>query len=82
MRAAAIVPLLVRFQRHASLGSRRGLALTECGELERAGTFIESALALNPNNAWAWARYELARAVSRGPVAARSIRASPRPQSA
>jgi hypothetical protein len=48
MRAAAIVPLLVRFQRHASLGSRRGMALTECGELERAGIFIESAARPQP----------------------------------
>jgi TolB-like protein len=34
-----------------------GAALHQCGELDRAGSYIESALALDPNNAWAWARY-------------------------
>ncbi|WP_245468132.1 MULTISPECIES: BTAD domain-containing putative transcriptional regulator [unclassified Mesorhizobium] len=33
-----------------------GWALSMCGEQERAATFIERALALDPNNAWAWAR--------------------------
>ena len=35
-----------------------GSALSQCLEdLDRAATFIEAALALDPNNAWAWARY-------------------------
>lgn len=35
-----------------------GAAMSQCLEdLDRAGTFIEAALALDPNNAWAWARY-------------------------
>ncbi|MGG5822040.1 tetratricopeptide repeat protein [Falsiroseomonas sp. HW251] len=35
-----------------------GAAISQCLEdLDRAGTFIEAALALDPNNAWAWARY-------------------------
>ncbi|TIO49297.1 MAG: hypothetical protein E5X80_24325 [Mesorhizobium sp.] len=34
-----------------------GSALSMCGEQERATTFIERALALDPNNAWAWARH-------------------------
>ncbi|WDZ80580.1 adenylate/guanylate cyclase domain-containing protein (plasmid) [Ensifer adhaerens] len=33
-----------------------GAATSICGDLERATTFIEKALALDPNNAWAWAR--------------------------
>jgi TolB-like protein len=33
-----------------------GSALSMCGDQERAATFIERALALDPNNAWAWAR--------------------------
>ena len=28
-----------------------------CGDQERATTFIEKALTLDPNNAWAWARH-------------------------
>lgn len=34
-----------------------GAATSICGDQERATTFIEKALALDPNNAWAWARY-------------------------
>lgn len=35
-----------------------GSALSQClDDLDRAATFIEAALALDPNNAWAWARY-------------------------
>ena len=34
-----------------------GAALSICGDQERATTFIEKALALDPNNAWAWARH-------------------------
>ncbi|MDX8525778.1 BTAD domain-containing putative transcriptional regulator [Mesorhizobium sp. MSK_1335] len=34
-----------------------GSALSMCGEQERAATFIEKALTLDPNNAWAWARH-------------------------
>lgn len=33
-----------------------GSALSMCGDQERAANFIERALALDPNNAWAWAR--------------------------
>ncbi|WP_245442138.1 BTAD domain-containing putative transcriptional regulator [Mesorhizobium hawassense] len=33
-----------------------GAALSMGGDQERAATFIEKALALDPNNAWAWAR--------------------------
>ena len=33
-----------------------GAAMSICGDQERATTFIEKALALDPNNAWAWAR--------------------------
>ncbi len=33
-----------------------GAAISICGDQERAATFIEKALALDPNNAWAWAR--------------------------
>ncbi|RWA72286.1 BTAD domain-containing putative transcriptional regulator [Mesorhizobium sp.] len=33
-----------------------GSAMSMAGEQERAATFIEKALALDPNNAWAWAR--------------------------
>lgn len=33
-----------------------GAATSICGDQERAATFIEKALALDPNNAWAWAR--------------------------
>lgn len=35
-----------------------GAAVSQClDDLERAAAFIEAALALDPNNAWAWARY-------------------------
>lgn len=35
-----------------------GAALSQClGELDRAETLIEAALALDPNNAWAWQRH-------------------------
>jgi predicted Zn-dependent protease len=34
-----------------------GSALSMCGDQERAATFIEKALTLDPNNAWAWARH-------------------------
>lgn len=35
-----------------------GSAISQClGDLPRAASFIESALALDPNSAWAWARY-------------------------
>ncbi|WP_137180522.1 BTAD domain-containing putative transcriptional regulator [Roseomonas sp. AR75] len=35
-----------------------GAAISQClGDLPRAGALIETALALDPNNAWAWARY-------------------------
>ena len=35
-----------------------GAALSQClAEHDRAAAYIESALALDPNNAWAWARY-------------------------
>ncbi|MGK7871459.1 BTAD domain-containing putative transcriptional regulator [Falsiroseomonas sp. E2-1-a20] len=35
-----------------------GAALSQClDDLPRASSFIESALSLDPNNAWAWARY-------------------------
>jgi TolB-like protein/DNA-binding SARP family transcriptional activator len=34
-----------------------GAAMSMCGDQERATTFIEKALTLDPNNAWAWARY-------------------------
>ncbi|MDX8481743.1 BTAD domain-containing putative transcriptional regulator [Mesorhizobium sp. VK24D] len=34
-----------------------GSALSMCGDQERAATFIEQALKLDPNNAWAWARH-------------------------
>ncbi|KUM27772.1 hypothetical protein AU467_15405 [Mesorhizobium loti] len=34
-----------------------GSALSMAGEQERAATFVEKALALDPNNAWAWARH-------------------------
>jgi TolB-like protein/class 3 adenylate cyclase len=33
-----------------------GAAMSICGDQDRATTFIEKALALDPNNAWAWAR--------------------------
>jgi TolB-like protein/DNA-binding SARP family transcriptional activator/Tfp pilus assembly protein PilF len=35
-----------------------GAAISQClDDLDRAASFIERALALDPNNAWAWARY-------------------------
>ncbi len=35
-----------------------GAAISQClDDLDRAGTFIEAALAQDPNHAWAWARY-------------------------
>jgi TolB-like protein/Tfp pilus assembly protein PilF len=35
-----------------------GAAVSQClDDLDRAAAFIEGALALDPNNAWAWARY-------------------------
>ncbi|MER8403085.1 BTAD domain-containing putative transcriptional regulator [Mesorhizobium sp. M1348] len=34
-----------------------GSALSMCGDQQRAATFIEKALTLDPNNAWAWARH-------------------------
>jgi TolB-like protein len=34
-----------------------GAALSLCGEQERASAVIEHALALDPNNAWAWTRF-------------------------
>jgi TolB-like protein/Tfp pilus assembly protein PilF len=35
-----------------------GAAISQClDDLPRAASYIESALALDPNNAWAWARY-------------------------
>jgi TolB-like protein/Tfp pilus assembly protein PilF len=34
-----------------------GAALSQCGDQERAAACIESAVALDPNNAWAWSRY-------------------------
>ncbi|MBR0660968.1 BTAD domain-containing putative transcriptional regulator [Neoroseomonas oryzicola] len=35
-----------------------GAAISQClDDLDRAGAFIEAALALEPNNAWAWARH-------------------------
>lgn len=34
-----------------------GAAMSMCSDQERATTFIEKALALDPNNAWAWARF-------------------------
>ncbi|WFP61331.1 BTAD domain-containing putative transcriptional regulator [Mesorhizobium sp. WSM4904] len=34
-----------------------GSASSMCGDQERAATFIEKALKLDPNNAWAWARH-------------------------
>ncbi|PDT50381.1 hypothetical protein CO661_01710 [Sinorhizobium fredii] len=34
-----------------------GSAMSICGDQERATIFIERALALDPNNAWAWARF-------------------------
>lgn len=34
-----------------------GGALSQCGDQERAAAFLERALALDPNNAWAWARF-------------------------
>ncbi|MBB3590535.1 TolB-like protein/class 3 adenylate cyclase [Rhizobium sp. BK529] len=34
-----------------------GGALSHCGDQERAAAYLERALALDPNNAWAWARY-------------------------
>ncbi|WP_455918909.1 tetratricopeptide repeat protein [Ensifer canadensis] len=33
-----------------------GAAMSICGDQQRATIFIEKALALDPNNAWAWAR--------------------------
>ncbi len=33
-----------------------GAAMSICGDQERAQTFVEKALSLDPNNAWAWAR--------------------------
>lgn len=32
-------------------------ALSHCGDWQRASGYFERALALDPNNAWAWARY-------------------------
>lgn len=34
-----------------------GAAMSICGDQERATTFIEKALTLDPNNAWAWTRF-------------------------
>ncbi|HEU0058661.1 MAG TPA: winged helix-turn-helix domain-containing protein [Hyphomicrobiaceae bacterium] len=34
-----------------------GAALSQCGDQDRAAAYIERALALDHNNAWAWARY-------------------------
>lgn len=34
-----------------------GAAVSMCSDQNRAKTFIERALSLDPNNAWAWARY-------------------------
>ncbi|THK33715.1 tetratricopeptide repeat protein [Ensifer sp. MPMI2T] len=34
-----------------------GGALSHCGDQERAAAFLEKALALDPNNAWAWTRF-------------------------
>lgn len=34
-----------------------GGALSHCGDQERASAYLERALALDPNNAWGWARY-------------------------
>jgi tetratricopeptide (TPR) repeat protein len=34
-----------------------GAALSQCGDQDRAAAYIEKALALDHNNAWAWARY-------------------------
>ncbi len=34
-----------------------GGAISHCGDQERAAAFLERALALDPNNAWAWARF-------------------------
>lgn len=34
-----------------------GAAMSICGDQDRATMFIEKALTLDPNNAWAWARY-------------------------
>ncbi|MCY1334212.1 putative PEP-CTERM system TPR-repeat lipoprotein [compost metagenome] len=34
-----------------------GAAMSICGDQERATTFVEKALTLDPNNAWAWARH-------------------------
>jgi tetratricopeptide (TPR) repeat protein len=34
-----------------------GAAMSICGDQRRATTLIEQALALDPNNAWAWARF-------------------------
>jgi TolB-like protein len=33
-----------------------GAALSQCGDQERAAACIESAISLDPNNAWAWSR--------------------------
>jgi TolB-like protein len=34
-----------------------GAALSQCGDQERAAACVESAIALDPNNAWAWSRH-------------------------
>lgn len=34
-----------------------GGAISHCGDQDRAAAFLERALALDPNNAWAWARF-------------------------
>jgi TolB-like protein/class 3 adenylate cyclase len=34
-----------------------GAAMSMSGDVDRATSFIEKALSLDPNNAWAWARY-------------------------
>lgn len=34
-----------------------GAALSICGDQDRASTLVERALALDPNNAWAWTRF-------------------------
>ncbi len=34
-----------------------GAAMSMTGDLDRSTSFVEKALALDPNNAWAWARY-------------------------
>jgi tetratricopeptide (TPR) repeat protein len=37
--------------------SAAGAAISLCGDQQRATALIEAALALDPNNAWAWARF-------------------------